>query len=202
MLVGWGASKHHVQCLTMEGFFLIMWCRQMGLLIFGGKVNALKMNCTPKLNDLLQSLPTHIPLKYFKHFDRVCDELLWGGKQPHMHFEKSQLPVDRAGLGLPKLFYHFTFSLRHIAHWSLPPTAADFSDSHRDERRKKSHKVLEWSQTCSSTFRRDRNIRERILLPPECKMSQYIENVFQEMLNCKIKWIKTAKLLFGHCWAI
>ncbi len=30
---------------------------------------------------------------------------------------------------------------------------------------------------------------------------QYSLTVFQEILNCKIKLIKTAKLLFGHCWA-
>ncbi len=31
---------------------------------------------------------------------------------------------------------------------------------------------------------------------------QYSLTVFQEILNCKIKLFKTAKQLFGHCWAI
>lgn len=86
-----------------------------------GKVNVLKINCIPKLNYLLQSLPIHIPVKYFKQFACICNTFLWNGKCPRMHLEKLQLPVDKGGMGLPKpLFYHYAFSLRHIAQWSLP----------------------------------------------------------------------------------
>ena len=90
-----------------------------------GKVNVLKMNCVPKLNYLLQSLPINVPGKYFKQFDRICTKFLWNGKRARMRLDKLQLPVERGGLGLPKLlFYHYAFSTRHLAHWVLPPERA------------------------------------------------------------------------------
>ncbi len=73
------------------------------------------------------------------------------------------------------------------------PNPADFSDSDRDDREEEE----------------PLGFGERILLDAiliyalECRViHQYFQNIFQEMLNCKIKLIKTAKLLFDHCWAI
>lgn len=95
------------------------------LLSLAGKVNVIKMSCTPKLNYLLQSLPIQIPLSYFKQFDRICKNFIWNGKRPRLHSNKLQRPVEKGGLGLPNvLYYYYAFSLRHLAHWSLPPERA------------------------------------------------------------------------------
>lgn len=40
-------------------------------LSMAGKVNILKMNCVPKLNYFIQSLPLEIPHHYFDKFDRI-----------------------------------------------------------------------------------------------------------------------------------
>ena len=95
------------------------------LLSLWGKVNVIKMNCTPKFNNLLQALPMKIPLKYFKQFDRLCNKFLWNNKRPRMNLKKLQRPVDQGGLGVPNLlFYHYAFSLRRLVHWALPPERA------------------------------------------------------------------------------
>ncbi len=90
-----------------------------------GKANVIKMNCIPKLNYLLQSLPIYIPLKYFKQFDRLCNIFLWSSKRPRLNLRKLQRPVDQGGLGIPNLLlYHLAFGLRHLLDWSLPPERA------------------------------------------------------------------------------
>lgn len=83
------------------------------------------MSCIPKISYIFQSLPLHIPAKYFKMFDRICKTFLWGNKRPRLRLEKLQVPVDQAGLGMPKLlYYYYAFNLKHLAHWSLPPERA------------------------------------------------------------------------------
>lgn len=90
-----------------------------------GKVNVIKMNCVPKLNYLIHSLPLEIPLSYFKWFDRITKIFIWNGKRPRLHINKLQRPMDKGGLGLPKMvFYYYAFNLRHLAHWTLPPERA------------------------------------------------------------------------------
>ena len=90
-----------------------------------GKVNVLKMNCIPKVNYLLQSLPVDIPIKYFQQFDRICSRFLWKGKKPRLRLAKLQQPTDKGGLGLPRLlFYYYAYSLRHLIQWALPPERA------------------------------------------------------------------------------
>lgn len=94
-------------------------------LSMAGKVNVVKMNCVPKFNYLIHSLPLEVPLTYFKWFDRIIKTFIWNGKRPRLHLGKLQRPADRGGLGLPKmLFYYYAFNLRHLAHWSLPPERA------------------------------------------------------------------------------
>ncbi len=89
------------------------------------KSNVIKMNCVPRINYLLHSLPLEIPSKYFKKFYCIFKEFLWNGKRPRMNMEKLQQPVEKGGLGLPKLlFYYYAFGLRHLAHWALPPERA------------------------------------------------------------------------------
>lgn len=90
-----------------------------------GKANILKMNCAPKFNYLLQALPVKIPLKYFKQFDRLCNKFLWSNTHPRLGLKKLQRLVDQGGLGIPNLLlYHYAFSMRHLAHWTLPPERA------------------------------------------------------------------------------
>lgn len=90
-----------------------------------GKVNVLKMNCIPKVNYLLQSLPIAIPSKYFKQFDKICNTFLWNGKRPRLRLGKLQQPVDKGGLGLPRLlFYHYAYNFRQLVQWALPPERA------------------------------------------------------------------------------
>uniref|UniRef100_A0A3P9MG76 Reverse transcriptase zinc-binding domain-containing protein n=1 Tax=Oryzias latipes TaxID=8090 RepID=A0A3P9MG76_ORYLA len=90
-----------------------------------GKVNIIKMVCTPKFNYLLQALPVHIPVTYFKQFDKLCNLFIWNNKKPRLHLRKLQNSVERGGLGMPNLlYYHYAFSLRHLAHWFLPPERA------------------------------------------------------------------------------
>ena len=39
-----------------------------------------------------------------------------------MNMKKLQRPVNSCGLGFPNLlYYYYAFSLRHLAHWALPP---------------------------------------------------------------------------------
>uniref|UniRef100_A0A669DHM2 Reverse transcriptase domain-containing protein n=1 Tax=Oreochromis niloticus TaxID=8128 RepID=A0A669DHM2_ORENI len=90
-----------------------------------GKVNVIKMVCTPKFNYLLQALPIHVPLKYIKQFDQLCKAFIWNNKKPRLNLRKLQKPADRGGLGMPNLLlYHYAFSLWHLAHWFLPPEKA------------------------------------------------------------------------------
>lgn len=94
-------------------------------LSMAGKVNVLKMNCVPKRNYIIQSLPLEIPHYYFKRFDRISKIFLWNGKRPRLSHSKLQRPADKGGLGLSNmLFYYNAFNLRHLAHWSLPPERA------------------------------------------------------------------------------
>lgn len=53
-----------------------------------GKVNIIKMNCSARVNYLLQSLPLNIPVKYFKQFDALCNKFFWNGKRPRIHLRK------------------------------------------------------------------------------------------------------------------
>lgn len=95
--------------------FLSMW----------GRVNIIKMVCTPKFNYLLQTLPVHVPMTYFKQFNKLCNLLIWNKKRPRLGLHKLQRTVDRGGLGVPNLlYYYYAFSLRHLAHWFLPPERA------------------------------------------------------------------------------
>lgn len=74
------------------------------------KVNVIKMVCTPKLNYLLQSLQVHIPMTYFKRFDKLCNTFIWNKKNVRLN-------LDRGGLGMPNLlYYYYSFSLRHLVH--------------------------------------------------------------------------------------
>ena len=42
-----------------------------------------------------------------------------------MNLRKLQKPIAKGGLGLPNMqFYYYAFSLRHLAHWALPPERA------------------------------------------------------------------------------
>lgn len=90
-----------------------------------GKVNVIKMTCAPKFNYLLQASPVKIPQTYFKQFDSICNIFLWNKKRPKLKLRTLQRSVDRGGLGVPNLqLYHLAFSLRHLAHWFLPPERA------------------------------------------------------------------------------
>lgn len=90
-----------------------------------GKVNVVKTNCVPKINYLIPSLPLDVPLSYFNHFDKLIKQFIWNGKRPRINLKKLQRPVEKGGLGLPKmLYYYYAFTLRHLAHWSLPPERA------------------------------------------------------------------------------
>uniref|UniRef100_A0A672FIY2 Uncharacterized protein n=1 Tax=Salarias fasciatus TaxID=181472 RepID=A0A672FIY2_SALFA len=67
----------------------------------------------------------HVPMTYFKQFNELCNLLIWNKKRPRLGIHKLQRAVDRGGLGLPNLLYYYcAFSLRHLAHWFLPPERA------------------------------------------------------------------------------
>ena len=90
-----------------------------------GKVNVLKMNCIPRINYFLSSLPIFVNPTYFKRFERICNAFLWNGRRPRMRLGKLYLPVDRGGLGLPNLaLFYYAYSLRHVGQWLLPPERA------------------------------------------------------------------------------
>ena len=90
-----------------------------------GKVNVIKLNCVPRINYLLHSLPLEIPNSYFKRLDSLFKTFLWNGKRARMNMKKLQRPVNSCGLGFPNvLYYRYAFSLRHLAHWALPPESA------------------------------------------------------------------------------
>lgn len=90
-----------------------------------GKDYVLEMSSIPKTNYIFQPLSLQIPMKYFKMFDGICKKFLWGHKRPQLRLERLQAPVDKGGLGLPKLlYYYYAFNLKHPAHWSLPPERA------------------------------------------------------------------------------
>ena len=89
-----------------------------------GKVNV-KMNCVPRINYLLHSLPLKIPDSYFKRLNFLFKEVLWNGKRARIDMKKLQRPVNRGGLGLPNLvYYYYAFNLRQLAQWALPPERA------------------------------------------------------------------------------
>ena len=88
------------------------------ILVLMGKVN--EMNCVPRINYLLHSLPLEIQNSYFKRFDSLFKTFLWNGKRARMNMKKLQRPVNSCGLGFPNLlYYYYAFSLRHLAHWAL-----------------------------------------------------------------------------------
>ncbi len=76
-----------------------------------GEVNVLKMNCLPRINYLLQSIPVEIPLQYFKQFDKLSKSFLWNNKRPWLHRSKLQQLVDKGGLGLPNFCFIITPSV-------------------------------------------------------------------------------------------
>lgn len=78
------------------------------------KVDILKIYCIPKLNYLIHSLPLEVPHFYFKKFDRMSKKFIWNGKHP----SKIQRPVNRGGVGLPKMLFYY-YSISDTAHWSL-----------------------------------------------------------------------------------
>lgn len=83
------------------------------------------MNCVPRINYLLHSLPLKIPDSYFKRLNMIFKDFLWNGKRARINMKKLQRPVNSGGLGLPNLvYYYYAFNLRHLAHWALPPERA------------------------------------------------------------------------------
>lgn len=47
-----------------------------------GKVSVVKMNCVPKLNYLIHTIPLEIPMSYFKWYDRIVKTFIWNCKTP------------------------------------------------------------------------------------------------------------------------
>lgn len=73
------------------------------------------MNCVPRINYLLHSLPLKIPDSYFKRLNMIFKDFLWNGKRARINMKKLKRPVNSGGLGLPNLvYYYYAFNLRHI----------------------------------------------------------------------------------------
>lgn len=72
-----------------------------------------------------QTLPTRIPVGYFKQFNVLCNRFMWNDKCPRLKLKRLQKPIDSGDLGVPNLsLFHYAFSLRHMIHWALPPERA------------------------------------------------------------------------------
>lgn len=65
-----------------------------------GKVNVIKMNCVPRINYLLHSLPLEIPDSYFKQFNNLFKEFLW--EATTNEYEEIPKACQQWWFGIPK----------------------------------------------------------------------------------------------------
>uniref|UniRef100_A0A3B5QC12 C1q domain-containing protein n=1 Tax=Xiphophorus maculatus TaxID=8083 RepID=A0A3B5QC12_XIPMA len=68
-----------------------------------GRVQAIKMIITPKLNYLFSLLPLKTPHSIFKTLDKMINNFIWEGKKPKMSVLKLQTKVEYGGLRLPNM---------------------------------------------------------------------------------------------------
>uniref|UniRef100_A0A3B5L672 Reverse transcriptase domain-containing protein n=1 Tax=Xiphophorus couchianus TaxID=32473 RepID=A0A3B5L672_9TELE len=68
-----------------------------------GRVHAIKMIITPKLNYLFNLLPLKIPHPIFKTLDKMINNFIWEGEKPKMSVLKLQTKIEYGGLRLPDM---------------------------------------------------------------------------------------------------
>lgn len=71
----------------------------MGLHSWIGRCNILKMTILPKF--LMQALPIHIPVSYFKQIQSTFTKFIWVKKRPRLPHKLLVLPKHHGGLALP-----------------------------------------------------------------------------------------------------
>lgn len=96
---------------------------------FGNRIRTVKMNIMPRLLYLFLSLPTDIPTKQFRKWNKHISLFLWNNKRPRVKFSTLQLPRERGGMVLPSLKdYYVSAQLRPLVCLCNPSYKAKWKD--------------------------------------------------------------------------
>ena len=79
-----------------------------------GRINTVKMNVLPRLDDLFQNLLCYLTPTLFK------SHYIWNNKHPGVKFSMLTKPKDLGGLSLPVLqFYYWSAQLKMMLNWFM-----------------------------------------------------------------------------------
>lgn len=91
---------------------------QSGLHSWLGRCNILKMSILPKLLYLMQALPIHIPLSFFRQVQSLFTDFVWAKKRPRLPNKLLILPKSSGGLALPNIrAYYQAVHLGRLIDW-------------------------------------------------------------------------------------
>lgn len=91
-----------------------------GLHSWIGRCNILKMMILPKFLYLMQALPIHIPIAYFKQIQSLFTEFIWAKKRPRLSHKLLILPKQHGGLAVPDIRgYYQAVHLGRLIDWCI-----------------------------------------------------------------------------------
>lgn len=91
-----------------------------------GKINSIKMMSAPVIYYLLSHLPLNIPESYFRDFDTLILDFIWGNSPHRLGIKKLQAHTKRGGFSLPNFrWYSWAFNMKPIRTWLTNDGAGD-----------------------------------------------------------------------------
>lgn len=82
------------------------------------RIETVRMNISPRLLFLFQSLPIVVPNYVFKMLDKIISKFIWKKKKARIRYRTLLCPKEKGGLNLPNLKnYYWAAQLRAIIMW-------------------------------------------------------------------------------------
>lgn len=118
-------AKNYLPILTKLTTDLKNWNRPV--FSWFGRATILKMNALPRMLYILQTVPIHIPLAFFKSYRSLSSNFIWGGHKARIKYTHLTLPKYLGGIGLPDLQnYYKAVHLTRILDWNLHTSSKDW----------------------------------------------------------------------------
>lgn len=111
-----------LQCIQKD---LHKW--NLGHFSWFGRITISKMNISPCILYILQTVPIKLPLSFFTMYKRLCRNFIWASKSPRLSWDRMTLPKLTGGLGLPDIQrYHWACHLTRIIDWHVHKSTKDW----------------------------------------------------------------------------